>query len=201
MIISITPYATTLDAIEKRLTEMGKADSMNTVLKKAINEVAGIGKRQIWKGVHRDYTLKEFTAGDVKKKSRSAGYPSVTLTVKGAPLEVSKYYKHRDNDAEHGAMVKILKVSAMKQLEIRSGNRVYKAFLARMKNGHEGIFQRMPGKTMKGTKREAIKEIMSLSKAKAAEMVYEKSGLYTELQEELVLRLHKHMNAVIGGQG
>ena len=197
MIISIAPYETTLDAIEKRLTEMGKADSMNSVLKKAINEVAGIGKRQIWKGVRRDYTLKGFTAGDVKKKSSSAG---VTLAVRGAPLEV-KHYEHRNNDAEHGAMVKILKSGAMKQLEIRSGNRVYKAFLARMKSGHEGIFQRMPGKTMKGTKREAIKEIMSLSKAKAAEMVYEKGGLYTELQEELVLRLHKHMNAVIGGQG
>lgn len=201
MIISIAPYETTLDAIEKRLTEMGKAESMNTVLKKAINEVAGIGKRQIWKGVHRDYTLKGFTAGDVKKKSSNAGYPSVTLTVKGAPLEVIKYYEHKNNDAEHGAMVKILKSGVMKQLEIRSGNRIYKAFLTRMKSGHEGIFQRMPGKTMKGSKREAIKEIMSLSKAKAAEMVYEKGGLYTELQEELVLRLHKHMNAVIGGQG
>ena len=201
MIISISPYETTLDAIEKRLTEMGKADSMNSVLKKAINEVAGIGKRQIWKGVRKNYTLKGFTAGDVKKRSRNvAGYPSVTLTVKGAPLEV-KYYEHKNNDAEHGAMVRILKLSAMKELEIRSGNRVYKAFLARMKSGHEGMFQRVPGETMKGSKREAIKEIMSLSKAKAAEMVYEKSGLYTELQEELVVRLHKHMNAVIGGQG
>ena len=199
MIISITPYVTTLDAIEKRLTEMGKADSMNTVLKQAINEVAGIGKRQIREGVSREYTLKVFTAGDVKKRSRNTGHPSATLIVKGAPLEVSKYYEHRDNGAEHGAMVRILKASEMKQLEIRSRNRVYKAFLARMKSGHEGIFQRIPGKTMKGTNREAIKEIMSLSKAKAAEMFYEKSGLYTELQEELVLRLHKHMNAVIGG--
>lgn len=201
MIISITPYETTLDAIEKRLTEIGKADSMNTVLKKAINEVARIGKRRIRRGVSRDYTLKEFPAGHVKKKSSNAGYPSATLIVKGPPLEAGKHYEHRNNDAEHGAMVRILKASAMKELEIRSGNRVYKAFLARMKSGHEGIFQRVPGETMKGKNREAIKEIMSLSEAKAAEMVYEREGLYTELQEELVLRLHKHMNVVIGGQG
>lgn len=201
MIISIAPYETTLDAIEKRLTELGKEDSMGTVLKKAINEVAGVGKKQIWKGVGRDYTLKGFTAGDVKKKSSNAGHPSVTLTIKGAPLAVLKYYEHRNNDAEHGAMVRILKAWAMKQLEIRSGNRVYKVFSAKMRSEHEGLFQRIPGKRMKRKKREAIKEIMSLSKAKAAEMVYEKRGLYTELQEGLVVRLHKHMHAVIGGQG
>ena len=30
-------------------------------------------------------------------------------------------------------------------------------------------------------------------------MVYEKNGVYVAMQEEMVLRLHKHMNAVIGG--
>ena len=55
----------------------------------------------------------------------------------------------------------------------------------------------MPGRNTKGG--EAIKEIVSLYKAKEAEMVYEREGMYTELQEELTFRLHKHMNAVIGG--
>lgn len=94
----------------------------------------------------------------------------------------------------------------LQELEVQNGQSVYKAFMVKMKSGHEGVFQRVPGKYMKkhmpgrNTKgREAIKEIVSLSKAKAAEMVYEREGMYTELQEELTFRLHKHMNAVIGG--
>ena len=86
------------------------------------------------------------------------------------------------------------------RLTIHNNGSVYKAFLAKMKSGHEGIFQRVPGKKMeKDPKKQAIKEILSLSKSKAAEMVYEKNGVYAVIQEEMVLRLHKHMNAVIGG--
>lgn len=103
-----------------------------------------------------------------------------------------------------GAMV--IKSGAMKELELKANGKSYKAFVAKMKTGHEGIFQRTPGKYMKGyspsgkTKgREAIKEIMAMSKAKAAEMVYEKGNLYSDLQEEISYRLLKHMNAVIGG--
>jgi len=206
MIISVTPYLTTLDAIEKRLTEMGKGDRTNEVIKKAINEVAGIGKKEIWKGVKHKYTLKEFAAKDVKRRSYSAKRQGAILTVTGPILGVLEHYETAPNTDEDAAMVKIYRESALKALEIHNGQSVYKAFVARMSSGHVGIFQRVPGKYMKkhmpgrNTKgREAIKEILSLSKAKAAEMVYERDGLEAKLQEELVIRMHKHMNAVIGG--
>lgn len=206
MVIKIEPYSAAINAIEKRLTELGKADRMNDVLKKSVNEVAGLTKDRLYEEVHDTYTLKGFKKGDIKKKNSTARNVGATLTVKGETLGVGKYYQRRKNNKRSGAKVKILRSGILRELEVQCGQSAYKAFMAKMKSGHEGVFQRVPGKYMKkhmpgrNTKgREAIKEIISLSKAKAAEMVYEREGMYTELQEELTFRLHKHMNAVIGG--
>lgn len=206
MIISVEPYPAALHAIEKRLTEMGKGDSMNAVLKKAVNEAAGVGKDRIYEAVRGTYTIKGFKPGDIKKKNSTSRNLGATLTVKGETLGVGKYYQHRKNDTKSGARVRILRAGAMQEVKVQYGQSAYKAFLTKMDTGHEGIFQRVPGKYMKNhmqtekTKgREAIKEILSMSKAKAAEMVYKREGMYTELQAEIVYRMHKHMNAVIGG--
>ncbi len=203
MIIRIEPYPSAINAIEKRLTELGKRDRMQDVLKKAVNETAGSAKDRIYEEIHNTYTLKGLKKGDIKKKNSTARNFGATLTVRGEPLGAGKYYQHRKNSKRTGARVKILRAGMMQELQY--GQSAYKAFMATMKSGHEGIFQRIPGKYMKkhmpgrNTKgREAIKEIMSLSKAKAAEMVYEREGMYTELQEELTFRLLKHMNAVTG---
>ena len=44
MIFKVEPYKATLDAIERRLTEVGKESNMHNVMKKAINEAADAGK-------------------------------------------------------------------------------------------------------------------------------------------------------------
>lgn len=208
MIIEIEPYPAAVSAIEKRLAELGKEDRMRDVLKGAVNEVAGLAKDRIYEEVHDTYTLKGFKKADIKKKNSTARNAGATLTIKGEPLGVGKYYQRRKNNKRNGAKVKILRTAILQELEVQYGKSAYKAFMAKMKSGHEGVFQRVPGEYMKkhrpgrNTKgREAIKEIMSLSKSKAAEMVYEREGMYTELQEELTFRLHKNMNAVIGGLG
>lgn len=206
IVVSAKPSSVAIDAIEKRLAELGKENRMNDVLKKAVNEVAGYAKDRIYEEVHDTYTLKGFKKADIKKKNGTAKSFGATLTVRGETLGVGKYYQRRKNSKRIGAKVKILRAGMMQELEVQYGQSAYKAFMAEMKSGHEGIFQRVPGKYMKkhmpgrNTKgREAIKEITSLSKAKAAEMVYEREGMYAELQEELTFRLLKHMNAVIGG--
>ena len=69
-----------------------------------------------------------------------------------------------------------------------------------MKTGHEGIFQRVPGEHMeKRQRREKIREIMSMSRAKAAEIVY-RDKIEADVKTELSYRLHKHMNEVIYGR-
>lgn len=200
IVVSARPSSVAIDAIEKRLAELGKETRMNDVLKKAINETASKGKRDLWKGVKRTYTLKGFTAGDVKRKGYSARHQGAVLTVTGPVLGILENYETVPNVDEDAAKLQVFRSGALKALEIHNSSSVYKAFVARMRSSHVGIFQRVPGKQMKGNpKKQAIKEIMSLSRSKAAEMVYEKNGIQTELQEELMVRLHKHMNAVIGG--
>lgn len=202
LMVSVRPSSVAIDAIEKRLTELGKEDRMNDVLKKAINETASKGKRELWKGVKRTYTLKGFTAGDVKRKGYSARHPGAVLTVTGPVLGILENYESIPNVNENAAKLQVFRSGALKALEIHNYKSVYKAFMAKMKSGHAGIFQRVPGKQMKNNpKKTAIKEIMSLSKSKAAEKIFEKNGMQNELQEELMIRLHKHMNAVIGGLG
>ena len=47
MIIEIEPYPAAVSAIEKRLAELGKEDRMQDVLKKAVNEVAGLDRKSV----------------------------------------------------------------------------------------------------------------------------------------------------------
>lgn len=209
MLVHIEPYHATLDAIEERLTEMGQQDKMHSVLKKAINEAAGVGKEQLHKETKAYYTIKSraFKKSDIVKRATSSRHPGATLTVKGMPIRVKEGYTTRKNGKRKGASVQIVRQSTRKELKLVSGGRAYKAFIAQMKTGHIGIFQRTPGKYMKAHPRvegeskgrEGVKEIMSLSKSKAAEMAYMKSGMYTELQAELAFQMLKHMNAAIGG--
>lgn len=218
MILKVEPYKATLDAIEEHLAEMGKESNMHNVMKKAINETAGVGKDLIYTETKGSYTIRSrvFKKSDIVKKSTSSKHPGATLTVKGEPIGVKEGYQSRKNGKRKGASAQVLKNSAMKEIKMVSGGHVYKAFLASIKNRdeegnviseHDGIFQRVPDKYMKkyprvpgkSKGREAIKEIVSLSKAKAAEMAYEKQGIYTKLQEEIIFRMLKHMNAVIGG--
>ncbi len=210
MMIKVEPYKATLDAIEERLTEMGKESNMHNVMKKAINEVAGVGKDLIYTGVKGRYTIKSsaFKKSDIVKKATSSKHPGATLTIKGESIGVKEGYQSRKNGKRKGASAAIIKGSTAKELKLTSGGRAYKAFLVAFKNRdddgniiseHTSIVQRVPGEYMKNKKKEKIKKMVSLSKAKAAEMVYEKQGLYTKLQGETTYRMLKHMKAVTGG--
>lgn len=214
ILVHIEPYQATLDTIEEHLTEMGKKQNMHNILKKAVNEVANVGKERIHKETRAYYTIKSraFRKSDIVKRATSSRHPGATLTIRGEPIGVKEGYATRKNGKRKGAGVQIIKQSTVKELEITSGGHVYKAFLTNTQFGHEGIshygiFQRIPGKYMKNHPavegeskgREGIKEIYSLSKAKAAAMVFHKSGMSTELQAELAFQMLKHMNAAIGG--
>lgn len=188
---------------------MGKESNMHNVMKKAISETAGVGKDLIYTETKGSYTIRSrvFKKSDIVKKATGSKHPGATLTVKGEPIGVKEGYQSRKNGKRKGASVQVARNSGMKELKLVSGGRAYKAFLATMKSGHTEIFQRKPDEYMdkykpvagKSKGREAIKEIVSLSKSKAAEMAYEKQGIYTKLQEEIIFRMLKHMNAVIGG--
>lgn len=199
MKILISPYQATFDAIQKRLEEMGKGEQMKDVLKKAIDDLAKETKEQLHEETKGMYTIKasQFRKSDIRENSRNG---SSMLTVKGTTIPIRKGYRNRKNSKRKAASALIRKASgALKTMELKSGGRSYKAFVATMKSGHEGIFQRVPGKRMKSNpKKEAIQEMVSLSRSKAAEMAY-REKISDGIQTEMSFQLLKHMNAVIGG--
>ena len=215
MVWQIEPYQATLDAIEKRLKEVGEERNMHKILRKAVNEVAGVGKEQLHKETKAYYTIKSraFKKSDIEKKATSSKHPGATITVRGEPIGVKAGYATKKNGKRKGAQMRVLAKSTMQEIQVEHNGHAYKAFMATMKNTdregnestHTGIFQRVPGKYMKNHEpieseskgREKIKEIYSLSKAKAGEVAYVREGNYYELSEELKSRLRKYMNAII----
>lgn len=218
MIIKIEPYKASLDVIEKRLTEMGRKSDVHNVIKKAINETAGAAKEILHSETKKMYTIKSsvFRKVDIKKRSTNSRHPGATLIIKGETIGVKEGYKSSRNGKRKGASVQIIKNSSMKEVKFMSGGHAYKAFISTITNEdgdgnvseYTGIFQRVPGKYMKGHQpsgkskgREAIKKIVSMSNAKAAEATYQKKGLHGVFQEELIFRMLKHMHAAIGDVG
>lgn len=201
MIVKIVPAQVTYNAIQKRLNELGKGDSMRTVMRKAINELATDTKNTLHREVRARYTIQasEFKKADIRKKSASARRLEAHLRVRGPSVAIYKY-KNEGNSEHEAAKAMIIKSGTMKELERNAGGRSYKAFIAKMESGHEGIFQRVPNKKMKSNpQKDAIKELMSLSEAKAAGKVYEQE-IDGDMQGELRYRMLKHMNAVIDGR-
>ncbi len=200
MIVKVEPYQATLDAIQKRMDEMGKGNQMDKVLKKAINEVSKETKSRIYESTKELYTIKssQFRKADIKQTSMNAKNGGTVLTVRGATIPIRKGYRNRKNTQKKGARAMIrMAGGALKEMELKANGRSYKAFVATMKSGHEGIFQRVPGEKMKNKRREAIKELVSLSKSKAAEKAYDEK-VRTDMDNEISFRLLKHMHAVIG---
>lgn len=210
MIVRIEPYQATLDVIQDRLTEMGKGSSMREVLKKAINDVSAQTKESLHQKTREEYTIKRsaFKKSDVKREAAKKNKLESMIRVAGKMLGLRAGFKTKKNSKKKAAQAMVLTKSAMKKLEITSGGRPYKAFVASMKNvsksgavsSHTGIFRRIPGKYMKNyPNREKIGEIMAISKAQAAGMVYVRNSMWAEIHNEMSSQLLKHMHAVIGG--
>ena len=160
MIVRIEPYQATLDAIQDRLTEMGKGSSMREVLKKAINDVSARTRESLYQKTREEYTIKRsaLKKSDVKRKAAQKNKLESLIRVTGKMLGLHAGFKTRKNGRKKAAQAMVLTKSAMKELEITSGGRSYKAFVASMTNvsksgevsSHMGIFRRIPGKYMKG---------------------------------------------------
>lgn len=216
MRITVEPVPALYLAVQKRLEEMGKGDRVKEVMRKAIRETAKETKERIHSETRELYTIKRsaFKQSDIKVKNPTKNHIYAMIEVEGGPIPLKGGYSSRKNQKRKAASAQIRTDGSMKELTLESGGKRYKAFVASITNvsksgeisEHSGIFQRVPGQYMKkyprgnGKKgREKIKEIMSMSRAKAAEIAYQKK-IAPDMQGELSYRLHKHMNAVIYGR-
>ena len=209
MMITVEAAPALYLALQKRLDEMGKGGYMKEVMRKAIRETAKSTQERIYAETKAMYTIKRgaFKKSDIRIKNPTKNQVSAILKVKGEPLALKDSYKNRINGKRKGASAQVRSDGMMKELTIKSDGRTYKAFVATMTNvskdgrvsKHEGIFQRVPGKRMKkDPRREAIKEIHALAKSKAAERAY-REKVDSDVKGELSYRLHKHVNAMMGG--
>lgn len=202
MIITVMPVQATMDAIQKRFDEMGRGDEMRNILRKAINDTADWTRTELHARTTRRYTIRRsaLKKTDIKRVRALKGKLEAVIKVSGPPLGVYKNYSTSKQGKRKGAKMAILSSSKKEEILLYANGKTYRAFLASMGTGHEGIYQRVPGKRMKGSRnREAIKEIVSMSRAKAAETAYRETSVYTDIQAELQYNMLAHMNAVIGG--
>lgn len=139
------------EEINKKLKELGKTSS--SVLKKAVNEAAKKAEKEIPNEIKENYTTKRSALkGATKIKKATVKSLSATITVKSNAISAKKGYETKKNTKKIAARLKVLQENSLKKLELEGR----KAFLATMKNGHTGVFQRIPGSAVKG--KEKIKE-------------------------------------------
>lgn len=210
MMITVKPTPALYLALQKRLEEMGKGGYAEEVMRKAITETVKSMPEVLRSETRAMYTItrKAFKKSDIRMKKPTKNHLEAVLKVKGEPLALKGSYKSRTNGKRKGASALVMAGGKMKELKIESGGHTYKAFVATMKNvskdgevsEHAGIFQRVPGKYMKNDpRREAIKQIYAPAKSKAAERAYLERISPSSVNAELSYRLHKHINAMMGG--
>ncbi|MBO5145015.1 MAG: hypothetical protein J6C19_05710 [Lachnospiraceae bacterium] len=204
MMVTIEPDEALFKELMERLDgkkEGNSSKASREAMKKAINEFAANTKNRLHSETRERYTIKAraFNKSDIKIENATARHLKAFLRVSGPTVGIYKYAT-RKNGKRKGASAMVLSSGSMEELKIDKDGKTYKAFLATMKTGHKGFFQRVPGEYARTkTNRPKIKEIMSLSEAKALEMVYRQQDA-AEMQEQLYTCLHNHINAMLGGE-
>ncbi len=199
-----------LKSIELKLDNMSAKTP--DVLKKSINDTAKKLKGDIKVEVKKNYTAKVGginKAISIKKATNKQIVAIVTAT--GRPIPLAQF----KNIAKDSVRAKAIKKNKLKPLTLAGADhngKDLKSFVAKMNNGHVGIFQRTPGKSMKGhgsrtlkngrkTKgRDAIKQFYGNSIVK---MVGNEHLVYPILERKandyLKESLEKHIAKVLEG--
>lgn len=223
MIVKAEPLRSAYEYAYRQLDKHGRGREIDRVMQKAIEETAQSVKGRLYNETRKMYTIKrsEFKESDIGVSRVSAWRPRAVLRITGATLGLRKAYRTRKNGKRKGASAMVRNDGRMKELILDAGGKEYKAFLAVIKNKskdgkdsiHKGIFQRDPEKFMKKDNRpaaqkrkptkkrkpkQAINEIASLSRSKAAEMAYRKK-VGDVAHSELIFHMQKCIDEVIGG--
>lgn len=178
MKVEVTFEEDMLKQVEKRLGAM--KEKAPKVLKLAVNDTARKARSRLAKEAQKKYAVK----GTALNKSMFIKFgtnaqPSAVIFVKGRPIPAYNFKRragtkgsgtyfnpvlHRRQKGKGGraAQIQQLKSSSLTQISLPNGaGKERKAFIATMKSGHTGVFQRREGKK-RGDKKE-IRELMGSS--------------------------------------
>ncbi|WP_167955123.1 hypothetical protein [Anaerosporobacter faecicola] len=156
------------------------------VLKKSINDTAKMLKNDLKVEVKKNYTAKVGginKAISIKKATNKQIVAVVTVTGKPIPLVQFK------NVADDSVRAKAIKRNKLKPLTLSGADhngKDLKSFVAKMSNGHVGIFQRTPGKTMKGHGSRTLKNGKKTTGRDAIKQFYGNSIVKMVGNEDLV---------------
>ena len=181
MIVRVDTHLEGMAEIQAVLKESG-IKRPDSVIRKAINKTARNARKRILQGVKSDYTIKGASAKDVRLKTATASRLWAEIDSAGRPLSLVTHYKYWRNTRKNAARAAVKRGAPLKRLEAVG----IKGFVAVMRNGHRGIFQRVPGQYMKNHKprrykrnpnrltkgKEALREFYGPSVPKLAEMEY-----------------------------
>lgn len=169
------------DRLNDRLKDM--TEKMPVVMKRAINDTAKEARRKILKEAEKKYLVKERRFN----RAMSIEYATerqwnATIVTEGNPLPLYDF-KVRKNGEITAAKAKVLTTSKMKELKLKGADngKDLKAFVQQMKNGHYGVFQRLPS-----NEREQIQKRYEEEEKKEREK--RDSGLMGRLEKRLKKR-------------
>ena len=163
------------------------------VLKKAINETAKQARKEMAEKAKQNYALK--TSGfnsSMRIKNATVGKLQADIITKGEALEIGKFkaspfrYTTGKNRPAY-IKAKVLSQSQMKAL-VKSG---VKAFVARFRNGHVAVAQRVPGKVMESNpKKTFLKKLLSPS---IPQMIGNETKVYGEVEPRIQTLLQENI--------
>lgn len=190
-----------LKSIERRLGEL--SSKAPTVMKQAVNETAKQARVQLGKTAQKQYSIKTGRFNKSMEIKRAVvSRPEAIIRATGKVLEI-KEFKISPNKYATGAdrpnitKGKVYRSGSLKKLQ--KGN--LKAFVAKFKNGHIAVVQRVPGKKMKSDpKKDFIKKLLSPSIPKmlgSEEKVY--GIVEPDIQANLQANLSKYINKLLEG--
>lgn len=190
-----------LEYVEKRLGSLKKETPK--VMSRALNKTATNARTALAANIRSMYTVK---SGASKKdlKIIKATYSRLEAKIKseGSPISLSKF--KTSSGKTYGIKAQVTKAGSAKQIiSHRTG---YKAFTAKMKSGHIGVFQRSDERVIKdrakkyGKNRhtEGLRHFPSLSVPKMLEKAYEgRGGIKAGMKDKINSDLRKNINAQI----
>ena len=176
-------YVISLDDLQNLERDLGIAkDKSKYILRAAINQSAKDVEKRMVKDAAKRYALNKGGQAAYKKinkiKKATVGDLAAIITASGSPLEMLDYkvnnrtYYPGGRGAPKQIKGRVLKQSRYKPLAAAPG---YKAFIVKYKSGHLAVAERVPGTRMRGSSKEAVRSLYSISLSKSEEVVFKKN--------------------------
>ena len=197
-------YLISLDDLQGFEAMLGSSKNKSRyILRAAINNSAKEVKKRLERDAAKRYALNQGGQAAYRQinkiKKATIGNLAAIVEAKDGPIELFKY-KVNDRTYYPGGVgaPKQIKAKALKKSPYKPlANPGYKAFVVKYKSGHISVAERVPGSSMRGRHKEAIRSLYAISKPKSEETVY-KIGIAKDMQDILIKHVQAQMEHFLG---